>query len=141
MPEMLCYIRMHPAVSVCRTSLSSGKAPVTEAVVVENQPLDTISRRLNGCFAEPLGQCCYGGLGIGVGVGPIAANIRAAMTVPSSWLLKTDSLGAVSDPANAGRVSPRHLAGDDCRAGRCTVTLPPHSTATIEFAANGADRD
>jgi alpha-N-arabinofuranosidase len=44
-----------------------GDASVTEAsVVVEDQPIGTISPRLYGHLAEHLGRCCYGGLWDGV---------------------------------------------------------------------------
>jgi alpha-L-arabinofuranosidase len=108
--------------------------------MVENQPLGTISRRLYGHFAEHLGRCCRDGLWVGIGAGPVAANIQAAGIVSSNWPLTAGSPHAVNDPANPERVSPRSVAVDDCRAGRCTVTLPPHSMATIEFATSGASR-
>ena len=72
---------------------------------------------------------------------PIAATVQAAGRVTSSWLLTADSPNAVNDRDNPERVSPRRLDVDHSRAGRCTVTLPPHSMATIEFATNGAGRD
>jgi alpha-N-arabinofuranosidase len=72
---------------------------------------------------------------------PIVAGIQSAGNVASSWVLTADSPNAVNDPAHPERVSPRRLAVDCSRAGRCTITLPPHSMATIEFATNGAGRD
>jgi alpha-N-arabinofuranosidase len=50
--------------------LSRGKASVTEvSIMVEDQPLGTISRRLYGHFAEHLGQYCYRRLRVGTGPG------------------------------------------------------------------------
>jgi alpha-L-arabinofuranosidase len=151
---------------------------VTEAsVIVGDQPLGTISRRLYGYLAEHLGRCCYavgaealqvevaadsagpfGGPSLGATASgrpdraavtlisweyrrSVTVNIRAAGIVSSSRLLTAASPEAGNDPANSERVSPRRLLVDDSRAGRCTVPLPPHSMATIEFAANGANRD
>ena len=71
----------------------------------------------------------------------VTVNIRAPGSVASSWLLTAESPDAGNDPANPERVSPRRLVVDDSRAGRCTVTLPPHSMTTIKFATNGANRD
>jgi alpha-N-arabinofuranosidase len=51
---------------------------VTEAsVIVADQPLGTISRRLYGHFAEHLGRCCYGGLWAGAGSGGDVDGFRA----------------------------------------------------------------
>ena len=69
---------------------------------------------------------------------PVTANIHAAGIVSSSWLLTADSPNAVNDPASPDRVSPRRLAVDGSPGGRCAVTMPPHSMATIEFTTDGA---
>ena len=51
---------------------------MTEAsVIVEDQPLGTISRRLYGHFAEHLGRCCYGGLWAGSAAVPNVDGFRA----------------------------------------------------------------
>jgi alpha-L-arabinofuranosidase len=71
----------------------------------------------------------------------VTVNTRAVGVVSSSRLLTAESPDAGNDPANPERVAPRRLVVDDSRAGRCTVTLPPDSMATIEFATNGANRD
>jgi hypothetical protein len=47
----------------------------------------------------------------------------------------------VGDPDVPERVSPWRLAVEDSRAGKCTVTMPTQSMATIEFATNGVGRD
>jgi alpha-N-arabinofuranosidase len=73
--------------------------------------------------------------------GSVTVTIRAVGAATSSWLLTAASPAAGNDPANPDRVSPRPLIVDGSRAGRCTVTLPPHSMAAIEFATNGASRD
>jgi alpha-L-arabinofuranosidase len=108
--------------------------------MVENHPLGMISSRPDGHFAEHLGRCCHDGLWVGIAAGPVAATIQAAGTVITNWPLTAGSPHAVNDSANPERVSPRSLAVDHCRAGRCAVTLPPHSMATIEFATSGASR-
>ncbi|MGA3057339.1 MAG: alpha-L-arabinofuranosidase C-terminal domain-containing protein [Candidatus Limnocylindrales bacterium] len=65
-------------------------------------------------------------------------SIRAAGTVSSSSVLTADSPNAVNTPADPDRVSPRALAVESQGPGSCVTTLPPHSMATIEFAARGA---
>ena len=70
----------------------------------------------------------------------VNANIRAPGSVSSSRLLTADSPNAVNDPANPERVSPRRLAVNDSGDGGWTVTMPPHSMATIEFSADGASQ-
>ena len=72
---------------------------------------------------------------------PITANIYPAGIVSSSWLLTAESSNAVNDLASPERVSPRRLAVEISGTGRCTVTMPPHSMATIEFAATGSTGD
>lgn len=69
---------------------------------------------------------------------PISANIALTGHVSSAWLLSADSSNAVNDPSQPDRVSMRPLSVGDARGGGRTVTLPPHSMATIVFAANGA---
>ena len=71
----------------------------------------------------------------------VTVTIRTPGTVSSGRLLTAESPNAGNDPGNPERVLPRRLAVDDSRAGKCTVTMPPHSMATIEFATNAAGRD
>jgi len=71
----------------------------------------------------------------------VTVNIRATGRVSSSRLLTADSPNAVNDPTNPERVSPRPLTVDDTHPGRCTVQIPAHSMATIEFSTTAADRD
>ncbi len=70
----------------------------------------------------------------------VIANIRAAGAVSSSRLLAADSPDAVNTPADPNRVSPRHLVVESQGSGSYSTVLPPHSMATIEFAARGAER-
>jgi alpha-L-arabinofuranosidase len=93
--------------------------------------LTATASRTGGGVAVTLINRQYGGR-------PITANIYAAGIVSSSWLLTADSSNAVNDLASPERVSPRRLAVEGSLTGRCTVTMPPHSMATIEFAASGA---
>jgi alpha-N-arabinofuranosidase len=69
---------------------------------------------------------------------PLVVNIETAGDFVSGWLLTAETPSAVNDPANPERVSPQRMVVDGSRAGRCTVTLPPHSMATVEFASSGA---
>jgi alpha-N-arabinofuranosidase len=88
MPEMVCYIRL--SVSQLRrvTGLAQESASVAEAsVIVVDQPLGTISRRLYGHFAEHLGRCCYGGLRTGAG----------DATVPGVEGFRADVVAALHD--------------------------------------------
>jgi alpha-N-arabinofuranosidase len=72
---------------------------------------------------------------------PATVTIQAGGDVVSSLILAGDSPAAVNDPSNPDRVSPRRLPTAGSRPGSCTVTMPAHSMATIEFAEHGASRD
>lgn len=66
---------------------------------------------------------------------PVVANISVAGLVTSSWVLSADSPQASNTPADPERVAPRALSIDSHSARSHTTTLPPHSMATIQFAA------
>ena len=68
------------------------------------------------------------------------ANIRAAGVVSSSWILTADSPNATNTPTDPNRVAPRPLVVESDGSGSCRTALPPHSMATIEFSARGAER-
>jgi alpha-N-arabinofuranosidase len=74
-------------------------------------------------------------------------DYRRALTVTitiggratSGRVLTADSPAAVNSPSDPDRVSPRPLEIQGRGPGGVTVTLPPHSTATIEFAIHAAE--
>ena len=70
---------------------------------------------------------------------PVVANISVAGIVSSSWVLSADSPHAANTPADPERVAPRTLAVASQGSGLHRTTLPPHSMATIQFAARGAE--
>ena len=69
---------------------------------------------------------------------PTEAHIQAAGIASSCWLLAGDSASAGNDSSNPDRVAPRRIEVDGSGVGRCIVTMPPHSMATIEFVLNRA---
>jgi alpha-N-arabinofuranosidase len=67
---------------------------------------------------------------------PVTVTVRAPGELASGLVLAAESPNAVNDAEHPDRVSPRQLTTDHASAGRCIVTLPPHSIATLEFAAS-----
>jgi len=67
---------------------------------------------------------------------PTTVAVRASGSASSCLLLAAGSADSANDAAAPERVAPRNLAFDSSTAGSCSVTLPPHSMATIEFMAD-----
>jgi alpha-N-arabinofuranosidase len=70
---------------------------------------------------------------------PVVANISVAGIVSSSWVLSADSPHAANSPTDPERVAPRILAVESQGSRSHRTTLPPHSLATVQFAARGAE--
>jgi alpha-N-arabinofuranosidase len=70
---------------------------------------------------------------------PLPVTIRVAGRVTASTVVAADSPDAVNSPAQPDRVAPRPLAVDDRGHGSFSVTMPPCSIATIEFAGRAAE--
>lgn len=72
---------------------------------------------------------------------PTTVDIRASGRASSCLLLAAESADSANDATTPERVVPGNLAFDSSAAGRCSVTLPPHSMATIEFMADRSGQD
>jgi alpha-N-arabinofuranosidase len=69
----------------------------------------------------------------------LATTIKIGGRATSARVLTAESPAAVNSASDPDRVSPRPLEVQDQERGGVTVTLPPHSMATIEFAMRAAE--